>query len=104
MGIYNKHIFICTNQRPLGTRPSCGEEQGLKLVQQFKKQLLDNNLNAEVRAQKCGCLDICEKGPMIVIYPEGVFYGGVTVDDVQEIVETHIGQGIPVTRLLVTEK
>ncbi|MBX7180591.1 MAG: (2Fe-2S) ferredoxin domain-containing protein [Bacteroidia bacterium] len=102
--IYDKHIFICTNQRVPGTRPSCGEQEGLALVQEFKRQLNHKKLPISVRAQKCGCLDVCEKGPMVAIYPDAVFYGGVQVKDIQEIIESHIeGQQI-VSRLEVKEK
>jgi (2Fe-2S) ferredoxin len=96
---YEKHIFICTNQRPEGTRISCGEGHGLALVAAFKKAINDKKLTMPVRAQKSGCLDICELGPSVVVYPEGVFYGNVQLSDVQEIVDEHIEAGRPVERL-----
>lgn len=102
--IYDKHIFICNNQRVPGTRPSCGEQEGLALVQEFKRQLNNKKLPISVRAQKCGCLDVCEKGPMVAVYPEGVFYGGVRTQDVTEIIESHIENNQVVTRLEVKEK
>ena len=80
--IFEKHIFICTNQRAEGLRVSCGEEAGLALVAAFKKEIKDRNLNVQMRAQKTGCFDICELGPNVVIYPDGIFYGKVTLADV----------------------
>ena len=96
---YDKHVFICTNQRVNSERPSCGEAHGMELVAAFKKEIKDRGLNVNMRAQKTGCLDICELGPSVVVYPEGVFYGHVQISDVVEIVEEHLIQGRPVERL-----
>jgi (2Fe-2S) ferredoxin len=95
---YKKHIFICTNQKPDGKK-SCGEAQGMQLVEAFKQLVKGNNLSVEVRAQKAGCLDVCAFGPSLVVYPEGVFYGKVQLEDVQEIFDQHIVQNEPVERL-----
>jgi (2Fe-2S) ferredoxin len=96
---YDKHIFICTNQRINSDRPSCGEEHGMELVKAFKKEIKDRGLNVDMRAQKTGCMDLCEMGPSVVVYPEGVFYGRVQISDVLEIVEEHLVNGRPVERL-----
>lgn len=97
---YKKHVFICTNQRAADApRPSCGEKHGLDLVIAFKKQIKDLGLHVDIRAQKAGCLDICELGPSVVVYPEGVFYGGVQLSDVEEIVQEHLQYNRPVERL-----
>ena len=94
---FKKHIFICTNERE--GKESCGEAIGMKLVELFKKAIKDKGLNIEVRAQRAGCLDVCEFGPALVVYPEGVFYGKVSEKDVLEIVESHIENDVPVNRL-----
>lgn len=65
----------------------------------FKKEIKDRNINAEIRAQKAGCLETCELGPSVVIYPEGVFYGRVQLSDVNEIVNEHIENDRIVERL-----
>ncbi|HNP47872.1 MAG TPA: (2Fe-2S) ferredoxin domain-containing protein [Bacteroidia bacterium] len=98
---FEKHIFICTNERAAGERKSCGEACGMELVKAFKKAVKDNNLKGRVRAQRAGCLDACEYGPSVVVYPEGVFYGGVQVGDVEEIINEHILQNKPVERLKI---
>jgi (2Fe-2S) ferredoxin len=98
---YEKHIFICTNQRVDKPRPSCGEAHGLELVKEFKKQLKERGLNISMRAQKTGCMDICEYGPNIVVYPEGVFYGKVQLSDVEEIVTEHLINNRIVERLRI---
>ncbi|MDP2412429.1 ferredoxin [Daejeonella sp.] len=101
--IYKKHIFVCTNQRPFGARICCGEEHGSALVAEFKKLIRNKGLDVEMRAQRTGCFDICEKGPTVAIYPEGVFYGKVQLSDVEEIVFEHLENDRIVNRLLVTE-
>ncbi len=103
MARFEHHIFICTNQRPpVNPRGCCDPEGlgGLQLV--FKQELAARGLKAAVRANRAGCLDQCEHGPTVVIYPEAVWYGGVRPEDVAEIIESHIIKKIPVTRLLLT--
>jgi (2Fe-2S) ferredoxin len=101
---YDKHIFICTNQRAgkPGEKPSCGETHGMEIVAAFKKKINDKKLPIKVRAQRAGCLDICNYGQTIAVYPEGIFYVGVEVGDVDEIIEEHIVHGRPVQRLVLT--
>jgi (2Fe-2S) ferredoxin len=98
--VYDKHIFICTNQRAEGaSRKSCGEAHGMEIVDAFKKKLKALDLPIKIRAQKSGCLDICDFGQTIVIYPEGVFYVGVELSDIDEIIDEHIINGRVVERL-----
>ena len=98
---FRKHVFVCTNQRTTGTRPSCGEACGLELVAAMKKEIKDAGASGEIRIQRAGCLDACEHGPAMVVYPEGVFYGGVQINDVTEIVKDHLLNGNLVKRLLI---
>lgn len=103
--IFDKHIFICANQRPAGApRLSCGDHHGMQLVDEFRKQLKEKKLPLRIRTQKAGCLDICDFGPTLVIYPDGVFYVGVKVEDVKEIIEEHIENNRPVERLRFKRK
>lgn len=100
--VYNKHIFICVNQRAEGAhRRSCGEAHGMEIVDAFKKKLKERKLPIRLRAQRAGCLDICDFGQTIVVYPEGIFYVGVELGDVDEIIEEHIVNNRPVQRLLL---
>jgi (2Fe-2S) ferredoxin len=103
--IYHKHIFICTNQRAEGSaRRSCGEGHGMEIVDAFKKKLKEKNLPIRVRAQRAGCLDICDFGQTVAIYPEGVFYVGVELSDVNEIISEHIMNDRVVERLRFKRK
>ena len=99
------HIFVCTNQRPEGhPRGCCQSKNSERLVQSFKQELSRAGLAQEVRAQKSGCLDACEFGPAVVVYPEGVWYGQVQPQDIAESVESHIIHGKPVERLKIPGK
>ena len=99
MAKFKHHVFICTNERDeSASRPSCGKK-GNKLKDAFKDAIKDAGLKHSVRANASGCLDQCEHGPTIVVYPEAVWYGFVHVSDVQEIVSEHLVKGRPVTRL-----
>lgn len=98
--IYDKHIFICINQRAEGAaRKSCGEAHGMQIVDTFKARLKELKLPLKIRAQKAGCLDICDFGQTIAIYPEGIFYVGVELDDIEEIIQEHIINNRIVERL-----
>jgi (2Fe-2S) ferredoxin len=97
---YTKHVFICTNQKDPGKK-CCGLEHGTALVDAFKNSLKERELHVEIRAQRAGCLDVCGKGPSMVVYPEGVFYGNVQLSDVEEIIESHLVNNQPVERLVI---
>jgi (2Fe-2S) ferredoxin len=105
MAGFERHIFICTNKRPPENPRGCCDPEGLGELQLvFKRELAARGLKSRVRANKAGCLDQCEHGPNVVIYPEGVWYGGVTAEDVAEIVESHIVNGVPVARLRMRDE
>lgn len=101
--IFDIHIFICTNQRSASEKLSCGETHGLALVTEFKKQLKNSSINLKTRVNKSGCLGICNFGPTVAIYPEGIFYVGVKTEDVKEIIESHIINKKTVERLLLKQ-
>jgi (2Fe-2S) ferredoxin len=95
-----RHVFICTNRREPGNPKGCCAEKGSDDVRDaFKKILHESGLKGRVRANAAGCLDQCARGVAVVVYPEQVWYGGVTVADVKEIVEQHLIDGVPVERL-----
>lgn len=97
---FERHIFVCTNQRAPGHPRGCCDpagEAGLQGI--LKRKLAERGLKGKVRANKAGCLDQCEHGPNMVVYPEGVWYGRVNAADLDEIIESHILGGVPVERL-----
>lgn len=99
---FRKHIFICTNDRPNDPNSSCAPKGGKALQIAFKERLKQLGLNTEIRANQSGCLDACQHGVAVVIYPAQVWYGGVTLDDVNEIIDKSIIHDDVVERLLVT--
>ena len=104
MSRYTWHIFICENRRaPDHPRGCCSSKGGGELRARFREELKTRVLQAGIRVNSAGCLDACEFGPSIVVYPDGVWYGAVTPDDVSEIVEQHLVGGTPVARLRIAD-
>lgn len=104
MSRFERHLFLCTNERPEGhPRGCCAHKGGAALKDRFKEALQSKGLSARIRANVSGCLDACEHGAVVVVYPEGVWYGGVSPDDVAEIVERHLLHDEPVERLLIRD-
>ena len=97
---YDRHVFVCINRRPDGHPRGCCAAKGSEAVRDRLKVVAKNaGLVGRVRINAAGCLDACETGVSVVVYPEGVWYGGVTLDDVDAIVEEHLVSGRPVERL-----
>ena len=101
---FEKHIFICTNERhPESTKKSCGKA-GIDVRSAFVQAIAKRGLKHKIRSNKSGCVDTCNFGVSVVIYPDGIWYKGVTPEDVDEIVSTSIvGNGV-VKRLQLTEE
>ena len=98
---FNHHVFCCTNQRAAGhERGCCADKNAERLRNYFKKRAKDAGL-ADVRVNGAGCLDRCELGPCLVIYPEGVWYAPRTEAEIDEIIATHLQQGKRVKRLML---
>jgi (2Fe-2S) ferredoxin len=100
---YKKHVFVCVNERNDG-RKSCGEAVGMALVNEFKRLIQEKNLQVDIRAQKAGCFDVCGYGPVAVVYPEGVFYKNLKIEDITLIVEQHLVNDLPVKELAIEFK
>ena len=97
---FRHHVFVCENVRdPSDPRGCCAAKGSPAIRAAFKEELARRGLKGRIRANAAGCLDACATGPTVVVYPEGVWYGGVRVEDVPEIVERHLVGGEPVERL-----
>ena len=98
---YKKHIFICENVRgEEDSQKSCGRSDSANIRQKFKSRLKELNLSTEIRANAAGCLGQCKHGPITVVYPEGIWYKKIKLDDVEEIVQSHLINDKPVDRLI----
>ena len=105
MSYYQRHVFFCCNQRDGNERPCCNAKGASAMRDYAKQRVKDLGLAGEgkLRINQAGCLDRCEEGPCVVVYPDAVWYGGVTAADVTEIVETHLAGGTPVARLRLAD-
>lgn len=94
-----KHVFICAQSRPPGhPRGSCGEKQSSAVLDGFMNAVMQRGL-ANVQVTATGCMGPCTEGPTVLVYPEGVMYGSVTVGDIDTIIDEHLLGGTPVERL-----
>ena len=99
---FERHVFVCVNQRDPSNAKGCCHSLGAKQVQSRLKKLAHGaGLRGRVRINAAGCLDHCELGISIVVYPEAVWYGHVTLGDVDELFHEHVLNGRPVERLRV---
>ena len=104
MSRFERHIFVCTNRRaPDNPKGSCAGSGSEVLCARFKEELAKRGLKGRMRANASGCLDSCEQGPTVVVYPDAVWYARVQLADVEEIVERHVLRGEVVSRLLRKE-
>jgi len=100
------HAFICTNQRPDGhPKGCCYERKSMDVWQKFaeilnQKQVYDKVQISGVRS----CLGPCQFGPVVIVYPEAIWYGSVQPEDVEEIFESHFENGKPLERLLIPQE
>jgi (2Fe-2S) ferredoxin len=98
---YRSHVFCCTNQRLDGHRRGCCESRGANKLREYLKARSKTMGLRDVRINTSKCLDRCELGPTMVIYPEGVWYTYHSKEDVDEILERHIVKGERVERLIL---
>ncbi len=95
--IYRKHVLVCG-----GT--GCTSGNSKKIVDSFKEKLASRGIEKEIKLVMTGCFGLCAKGPIVVVYPDGSFYQHVKPEDVTEIVDSHLVGGVPVERLMHSEK
>ena len=99
---YQKHIFICENLRgEEESRKSCGMAESVKIREEFKSKIKKLDLSTVIRANAAGCLGQCKHGPVGVVYPEGIWYKNLKIEDVDEIVQSHLINDKPVERLIL---
>jgi (2Fe-2S) ferredoxin len=100
MSHYQHHLFFCLNRREDG-RACCADHDAERLQAYAKDRVKQLGLSGpgKVRVNKAGCLDRCELGPVVVVYPEAIWYTYVDEKDVDEIIESHLIGGEPVARL-----
>lgn len=103
MSFFDKHVFFCTNQRADGG-DCCANRGGLKARDYMKNKVKELGLSSsknKIRINAAGCMDRCDEGPVIVVYPEGVWYTYVDERDLDEIIEQHLKNGQIVERLKI---
>lgn len=102
LGYFESHIFVCQNERPDGHPKGCCAQNGEadKLTKYMKVRAKELGIE-NIRVNKAGCLDRCELGPVLVIYPQNIWYHYRTQADIDEIVESHLLNGQFVERLLL---
>ncbi|HEY0847660.1 MAG TPA: NAD(P)H-dependent oxidoreductase subunit E [Noviherbaspirillum sp.] len=99
---YQHHVFFCLNHREEG-RPCCADKGAQAMQEHAKDRIKQLGLNGQgkVRINKAGCLDRCEEGPVMVVYPEGTWYTYVDQHDIDEIIDEHLVKGKVVERLKI---
>jgi (2Fe-2S) ferredoxin len=97
-----RHVFVCINERAADNPKGCCKSKGgIDVRDRLKAELAERGLQKIIRANNAGCLDQCELGVTVVVYPEQVWYGHVTPEDIPEIVEKHLIGGEVVQRLMI---
>lgn len=102
MSHFKHHVFFCTNQREAGDL--CCNNHNASAMRDYAKQRvkdLGERIPGKVRINAAGCLDRCDQGPVIVIYPQATWYTYVDQEDIDEIVDRHLLKGEIVDRLLI---
>ena len=95
---FRYHVLVCNQQKPEGV-PCCYANGSARLIDALRREIAAGGLDDEVQVTVCSSLGLCEHGPNMIVYPEGVWYSGVSLENVPEIVESHFRNGIPVDRL-----
>ncbi len=93
------HVFMCTSCRPNGTQNGmCAKKGSPDLLMKLTQEVESRELTGDVMISNTGCFGICQHGPLMVVYPEGIWYGGLDEEAVEEICEEHFEQGRPVEK------
>ena len=95
---FRYHVFVCEQQKPEGV-PCCSAHGSAKVLEALRKEVAERGLANDVLVTACGSFGLCDRGPNLIVYPEGVWYSGVGPRDVPEIVQSHFQEGRAVARL-----
>lgn len=95
---FRRHVFVCTQQKPEGVT-SCAASGAFVLLETLGKALQAEGLDDDVQVTTCGCMGLCDEGPVMVVYPEGTWYRKLQPNDVAEIVRAHLKNGKTVERV-----
>ena len=105
MPAFTHHLFVCGNQRSPGHPRGCCDPEGSEALRNaFKAEVKARGLGPLVRANSAGCLEQCEHGPCVAIYPQAIFYGGVKLTDVPRIIEETVINGRILDDLLIAHE
>lgn len=105
MAKFTHHLFVCSNRRAEGHPRGCCDPAGCDAIRNaLKAEIARRGLQGAVRANQAGCLDQCELGPVLVIYPQAIWYGGVRVEDVERIVTKTLIEGEVLEDLLLRDE
>lgn len=102
MSYFKHHVFFCCNQRAPGE--SCCNDLGASEAQTYAKdriRQLGLKGQGQIRINKAGCLDRCDEGPVLVVYPDAVWYHYIDKEDIEEIIQEHLIHGRVVERLKI---
>ncbi len=97
---FRYHVYLCTQEKPDPKAPSCTNRGSKEVLEALRAELGKAGLADEIQVTTSGSLGLCERGPNMVVYPEGVWYSGVQKSDVPEIVREHFMNNHPVQRLM----
>ena len=100
---FRYHVYACQQEKP-GSAPCCAARGGAATLEALRKELAAQGLLDVVQVTTCGSIGLCERGPNMVVYPEGVWYAGVQAADVAELVREQFKNGRPVSRLLAGDE
>lgn len=96
------HVFLCTSCRINGVQKGfCYQKGAVDLAQTLMQEIDDRELSSEVMVTNTGCFGICEKGPVAVVYPEGIWYGNLDEEKIERICEEHLEGGTPVEEFMI---
>jgi (2Fe-2S) ferredoxin len=102
MSLYKKHVFVCENTRDeKDSRGSCSHKGSSQFREILKETISEKGLKSKIRINKAGCLGTCNQGISMVIYPDGIWYGKVSEQDIEEIVEKTLLKDELIDRLLM---